>query len=273
MHYRWDYDEQLNFIKNDFTSGMTPPETDQASKDTLFEFASARMRKAKQFFGVTEHSIELVQQSYKEFLALFTAHLKHYPYLLGGRPTYGDYGLIAALYAHLGRDPVPAMQMRIAAPEVARWVERMNAPEKIVIEYADLSDELFSADNIPQTLIDLMKYVAVEYLPELIAHVDYTNNWLAQQKDLLAGTNGLEKPHTRDIGMATFEWRGINLTTAVMPYRFYLLQRIQQAFAQTNKDEQQKITDLFSITNMSDLLTIRTSRAVQRVNHLEVWGK
>ena len=33
---------------------------------------------------------------------------KIYPYLLGGRPSIADFGFMAPLFAHLGRDPVPA---------------------------------------------------------------------------------------------------------------------------------------------------------------------
>ena len=30
-----------------------------------------------------------------------------YPYLLGGKPSIGDFGMIAPLYGHLGRDAKP----------------------------------------------------------------------------------------------------------------------------------------------------------------------
>ena len=273
MHYRWDFDEQIDFVKNDFACGMAAPGTDQAGVDALFEMASGAMRAAKKSFGVIDESIPLIEDSYKEFLGLFTTHLKQYPYLLGGRPTYGDYGLVASLYAHLGRDPVPAMLTRTTAPQVSRWVERMHAPETVEVEYQDTGTDLMDGSEIPDTLKALMTYISEEYLPELKAHVDYANEWLASNKDLQTGANGLDKPGARVIGKAEFEWRGVTLRTAVMPYRFYLLQRIQTAFEQASDPDKVTIKTLFEETGLAAVLTLKTDRPVERVNHLEVWGE
>ena len=40
------------------------------------------------------------------------------PFLLGHRPSIGDFGLLAPIYAHLYRDPVPGFILR------TRWVYR-----------------------------------------------------------------------------------------------------------------------------------------------------
>ena len=52
-------------------------------------------------FGVTPESQPLIETAFHEWLDLFEAHLVDHPYLLGNRPTIGDYGLIAAMWAHL----------------------------------------------------------------------------------------------------------------------------------------------------------------------------
>ena len=112
MHYRWNFDDaNLAFLRDDFLAGLFPG-ADEDTKTQVFDFASGRMRKAAASFGITPESIPLIETAYSEFLALFSEHLAAYPYLLGGAPTLGDYGLIAPLYAHLGRDPYPARQMR-----------------------------------------------------------------------------------------------------------------------------------------------------------------
>lgn len=72
---------------------------------TVFGMASRRMRKAMAIFGVSPETIPAVEASYAHFLHLFNEHLAASPYLLGGRPTIGDYALVAPLYAHLARDP------------------------------------------------------------------------------------------------------------------------------------------------------------------------
>ncbi|OXE35705.1 MAG: hypothetical protein CGW95_12270 [Phenylobacterium zucineum] len=93
----------------------------------------------------------LVQDG-SEIIALFDAHLAASPYLLGGRPTLGDYGLIAPLYAHLARDPYPAQIMKQTAFRVWRWTERMNAADQDAGEYGEVAPDLFGGDRVPGTL-------------------------------------------------------------------------------------------------------------------------
>lgn len=273
MHYRWNFDDiNLDFLRSEFSTSIGPVGSTDEEYDAVFNFSSGRMRKVTVSWGVTPESIPLVEASFKEFLSLFSNHLRAHPYLLGSKPTVGDFGLIAPLFAHLGRDPAPALLIKRTAPRVSRWIERMNSPEEKWAEYSE-HDTMIDASNLPDTLLKLMAYVAEEYLAEITAHVEFTNAWLAERPDLKAGTNGLDKPGTRFIGSCSFEWRGIELQTSVMPYRFYLLQRIQDCYDGAFKAEQAAIEAIFEQTGLLPLLFARTSRRVERVNHLEVWGE
>ena len=178
MHYRWNFNGfNLAFIRNEFIAGLaSDPDSNAASE--LFEFASARIRKTTSSLGITTQSIPLIEQSYTEFLHLFSDHLKKMPYILGGNPTIADYGFMAPLYAHLSRDPYPSMQMRKTAPEVLRWVERMNAPEQSTVGYGKINQDLLSKHSIPQSLKCLMQYISQEFLAEITAHVEFANQWI-----------------------------------------------------------------------------------------------
>ncbi|WP_444946339.1 glutathione S-transferase [Microbulbifer sp. VTAC004] len=273
MHYRWNFDTQnLQYLKNEFVAGLAPPNADEETENSLFGFASNRMRKACQGFGVSEQSAALIEASYKEFLDLFSHHLKKFPYLLGHQPTLGDYALMGPLYAHLYRDPVPGMLMRQHAPIVARWVERMNTTEDCWVEHMESNSPLIDPACLPPTLKALMRYIAIEYLPELKAHIQFANSWLDQHTTLKAGTNGMDNPTARTIGQAEFTWRGIRLKTHVLPYRFYLLQRLQECYQRANQKEQDAIKSLFTEVGIDSLLTLTTSRKVERHQFLEVWG-
>jgi glutathione S-transferase len=273
MHYRWNFDEiNLDFLRSEFSTSIGPVGSTDEEYDAVFDFSSGRMRKVAVSWGVTPESIPLVEASFKEFLSLFSDHLRAHPYLLGSRPTVGDFGLIAPLFAHLGRDPAPALLIKQTAPRVSRWIERMNSPEEKWAEHSE-HDTMIDASNLPDTLLKLMAHVAEEYLAEITAHVEFTNAWLAERPDLEAGTNGLDKPGTRFIGSCNFEWRGIELQTSVMPYRFYLLQRVQDCYDHASQAEQTAIEAIFEQTELLPLLSSRTKRRVERLNHLEVWGK
>lgn len=269
MHFRWNFDaDNLDFLRADFSAALAEGGT-RSSDRRVFDIASARMRKAAIAFGVTPETHALVEQSYVEFLGLFDAHLAHSPYLLGPAPTRGDMGLIAPLFAHLGRDPHPANLMKRVAPRVWRYVERMNAPDA---DASDYPETVSSPTQIADSLKALMRFIASDYLPEIEAHYRFANEWLEARSDDLTGINGLSKPGDRTIGFAPMLWRGQNVHIAILPYRLYLLQRIQDHFAHCAASDQAAILHLLRETGLEPILHLRTHRRVERVAHLEVWG-
>jgi len=273
MHYRWNFDDvNKAFLSIDFSSSLAPTGAPDDVQAGIFAMASTRMRKAMASFGVTTESIPAVEASYAEFLRLFNAHLAGSPYLLGGRPTIGDYGLIAPLYAHLARDPYPARLMQQTAHRVWRWTERMNRADQDAGEYGDVPEELFADDAVPDTLMALLRFVAEDYLPEIRAYVRYTNEWLTARPGIVPGTNGLDRIQDRSIGVITFTWRGHQLQVAVMPYRLYLLQKIQAVADKASPAAQASIDRLLADTGLTEVLTLRTNRQIWRTSHLEVWG-
>jgi hypothetical protein len=298
MHYRWNFDdENLSFLISEFAL-LTPQTLTSDEAEQVFLHSSGRMRKAAVGFGVTPESQPLIEAAFHEWLDLFEAHLADHPYLLGGRPTIGDFGLIAAMWAHLFRDPAPQRLVKRRAPRVGRWVERMTTTERYEHEFGagagagagggaevgggrNADEDLIADDALPDTLLAMMRYVSEEYLPEISAHVAVANEWLAEHPDIVAGTNGLDDPAGRGLtggrgligsGAATFPWRGIQLTTSVMPYRFWLLQRLHDDLGTASASDQTRAREVFAVAGLEPLVDLRTIRRVERVNHLEVWG-
>lgn len=273
MHYRWNFDpENRSFLERDFSAALAPPFATDALRTQIFEMAAMRMRKAMAGFGVSEASIPAIETAYAEFLRLFDDHLAAQPYLLGGAPCIGDYGLVAPLYAHLSRDPKPAMLMKQSAHRVWRWVERMHAPDADAGEYGSPEEALIADDDVPQTLKALLRFVAEDYLPEIEAYVAFSNIWLSERPDLPAGSSGLPRSEDRVIGRTEFIWRGHPIRVAVMPYRLYLLQKIQDVYDATAGVGRSSLDMLLSETGLERLVTLRTARRVVRRDHLEVWA-
>ena len=271
MHYRWNFDaENLAFLTDDFTNALVPG-GDADAKAAFFARSSGRMRQAAAGFGVSPETGTAIEAAYKDFLDRFSAHLHQMPFLLGHRPSIGDYALLGPLYAHMGRDPAPLRLMQTRAPEVFRWCERMNAPDTGTPGHGPEAPAFLPGDEIPDSLAPLLAFIAEDYLPELTAHVAFANDWLAANPDIEPGTNGLKRPGDRSLGMAAFSWRGHDIQTLVMPYRFWLLQRLQDAADALDGDAQTRLGDILSNAGLSDLLTLRTTRRVDRQNHVEVW--
>lgn len=208
MHYRWSYlDEQRTFLTDAFTGGSG---TDGAAK------VMARMQSYLPMLGVTRDTIPAIEASYLTLLDLLEAHLCRHPYLFGGQPSLGDYGLLGPLFAHLGRDPVPADLMRRRAPKVARWVERMNAPDADLPEYGEYPTCYLGGDELPETLVPLFRHMADELLPELADKTAWLCRFVADT-DPEEGAPVTDKPHQRVLGGHHVRGRAVRQRRAAVP--------------------------------------------------------
>jgi glutathione S-transferase len=273
MHYRWNFDEvNLPFLRETFRD-VLPSGLPKEAEDATFLHASGRMRKAAEVFGVNPQTKSQVEESYAQFLLLMERHLREHPFILGGHATIADYGLIGAMYAHLARDPVPLRLMQVSAPNVFRWVERMNMAEVFVDEaMAGSKGQLVTSDDLPESLLQLMRFIADDYLPEIAAHVERANNWLERHSEIETGSPTNNKSMKSGMGLAPFEWRGATIETVIIPYRFYLLQRMQDAFDRQPQDDQSAVRTVFESTGLGSLFTLRTGRRIERQGNQEVWG-
>ncbi len=136
MHYRFNQgEEEGEFLSFHFSTVY--PEKDGA-KDRI-AFIKSTVLPA---WGVRPNTKDLIETMHLKTLNKLNAHFSIYPYLFGNKPSIGDFGMIAPLYGHLGRDPVPLSLMQINAPRLFRWVERMNRSEPDIGEFADKSTQL-----------------------------------------------------------------------------------------------------------------------------------
>ncbi|MEJ6515164.1 MAG: glutathione S-transferase N-terminal domain-containing protein [Pseudomonadales bacterium] len=263
MHYRWDFpEENLNLLRFHFQSAIPrgPGREEKADK------ATDRMRAAGKGFGAVAENFSVIEALYIEWLEALNAHFSAYPYLFGSKPSIGDFGMIAPLYGHLGRDPKPLSLMQAKAVQLYRWVERMNRPELDLVEFEDQTGEYLPSDEIPESLITLLQQVAIDFVPETIAAANCINEWLDKQQDLHPGTEAI-----RGVGLCSFELRGATINALAQPYRFYLLQRVQDLFESLDSADQADVLSLFEACNLQSILTTKLNRRIGRENNLEVW--
>ena len=263
MHYRWNFpEENLAFLRFHFQS-VAPP---KPNREAMAEAAADNMRAACRGFGVVPETMKTVEALYLELLATLNAHFAQYPYLLGSRPCIGDFGMIAPFYGHLGRDPKPLTLMQTQAVRLFRWVERMNRPEPDVGEFETQNDQYLAGDEIPDTLVNVLKHIAIDFVPETRAAADYINNWIAEQSELPVGTTA-----KRVLGSANFVVAGTSINAWAQPYRFFLLQRVQDEFANLDEASQQAVHSLLAACDMTAVLETKLTRRIDRTDNLEVW--
>ena len=266
MHYRWNFpDDNLAFVRYHFLHSQR----DVPERGEKTEAMMNRMRHAAMIFGVTEQSQPVVEALYLECLDALNTHFERYPYLLGWRPCIGDFGLLAPMYAHLGRDPYPARLMQQRAPAVYRWVERMNREDQDAPEYFNAGNNFLANDEVPETLIPVLKILAEDFVPETLAAADLINSWLAEHQPE-SGAVAVGRL-AEALGTADFTVRGEMIAALAQPHRFYLLQRVQDIFAVLAQEEQVGVADIMSDAGMSAVLSTALTRRIVRSDNLEVW--
>ena len=65
--------------------------------------------------------------------------------------------------------------------------------------------------------------------------------------------------------------RGERITALAQPHRFYLLQRVHDAFADFSQERRDEVSALLEACDMSQVLTATLDRRIVRCNNLEVW--
>lgn len=275
MHYRWSYrDRQDLFLRTEFARAV--PQMPHAQR---LDVAGKLMTKFAGFLpnlGVTEAVIPAMESSYAELLAALDAHFQQHPYLLGGRPSIADFGMMAPLYAHLARDPVPAFLMKTTAPNVFRWTERMNAPALVDTDYPNHAEAAFPADDaLPETLEAVLSTAFAHWTPGLAADAACFNQWVAGLDDPAPGTmvshNGARQVHPH-VGRISYPWRGVTIERASQPHSLWHLARAQSAAAALDGAAAGRLADLLERTGGAALMAIATTRQIARANNVLVLG-
>ncbi|MES1951594.1 glutathione S-transferase [Salinisphaera sp. S4-8] len=262
MHYRWSYlPEQRDFLWHAFVTG---------SGEAVAEKVMGRMHSYLPALGVTEQTAPLIERSYETLLDTLEAHFAVMPYLLGGRPSIADYGLIAPLFAHLGRDPVPAAIMKQRAPRVFRWVERMNAPGLDTVEYPEQASAFVADDTIPPSLEPFLRYIAEEIFPELDDKLAFFDRWIAEQRPG-DGMPVADKPHRRQLDTVNTQYRGVPIEVGAEPYLLYVLQRAADTMAIVNDEAAARVGTQLERLGLARAVPSGRDYRVARENNIEVW--
>lgn len=226
MHYRWNYNEK--WVYGEFGAVAAP----HASKTEQLVIGRERGQAFKGFcpvLGINDDTIPAIEASYETLLADLNAHFSAHDYLLGSRPSIGDFGFIGPLYAHLYRDPASGEIMKRLAPKVAAWVERM-----VDVKEA-LSGEFLPDDEIPETLLPVLSRMMTEQMPFLQKTAEMFNQWVQENP-------GEKIP--RAVGMAPFTIEGIEGQRMAPPFSLWMLQRPWDYYKGLNEAARDSVNQL-----------------------------
>ena len=208
MHYSWAYNE--DWVYGEF-GAVAAPDAPADQRKAIGQEMGARFKGFLPALGITPETVPAIEASYEALLGELDAHFAEHPYLLGTRPSIGDFGLIGPLYAHLYRDPASGALMQRLAPNVAAWVARMHEPP------APGEGDFLPDDAIPDTLLPILRRQMREQSPVLADTAARFADWAAAHPDA-------DIP--RSIGFHAFTLENVTGSRAILPYSLWMLQRV-----------------------------------------------
>ena len=278
MHFRWAHphiEVNRRFLQAEFGRASYIG-TDTASRDRAGERMVQHFSGMLGPLGVTPHTAAAMEAEFDDLLDALELHLQHVPYLLGGHPSLADFGFMAPLYAHLGRDPSPAQRMAMRAPNVARWVERMNLAAMEDGEFPHVSPFFDTSDSVPPTLIPVLELVFRDWTAELLANADAYNAWVAscapRPEGSLVSIDGKRRVHP-SIGPITYSWRGCTVQRYSAPQTLWHFAKFQEQLALCQGSDHATVWSLLRRVGGDVASTLKLSRQIVRRNYVLVLGK
>jgi glutathione S-transferase len=209
LHYRWSFPESEAKARVDFASSTGDPESAGRFADQVKLYV--------QMVGVNADTAPAVEAHTRELLAVLERHLAEHAYLLGGRPSLADCGLIGPLYPHLYLDAVPSRLLRETAPRVCHWIERLNHPAP------DAAGAWLARDALAPAVRELLGLMGRDAVPVLLAVVRAFEAWADENP-------AFDRFLPRVVGMHEAELRGVGFLRITTPYTLWMVQRVLDAY-------------------------------------------
>ncbi len=132
FHYRWGYppDQKVRSrsLATGVVGGLTFPWLGRVAGPLLAPLLVRRMVPRMAFAGSNDNNRPILVSSFARLVELLEVHLQPRSYLLGERPSFGDFGLWGQLYqAYLDPSCHAILEERGAA--IVTWIKRMENPE------------------------------------------------------------------------------------------------------------------------------------------------
>jgi glutathione S-transferase len=247
MHYRWNYNE--DWIYGEF-GRTSAPDAPPAEQYAIGKKNGERFKGAVPMLGVNADTIPGVEAAYEAFLKDMTQHLRYHAYVLGDRPSLGDFALNGPLYAHLLRDPESGRLMEKLAPKVADYVRRVQAG-------GTGGGDLVADDAVPQTLEPILSRQMTEQMPTLVKTAALFGEWASSV------SAGADLP--RGLGKIDFETGGFEGDCAARTFPLWRLQAVTDAIDAMDDGAKARLADLLDRVGGAPLLDFRLpARLVRR---------
>ncbi len=195
FHYRWarDVDQRASAGR---IARMRGPAASEEKHEAFAAQVRVRMVDRVWFVGSNEMTAPQIESGFVEMLGLLDSHLASRPYLFGGRPAFGDFGLWGQFY-ELWTDPTAGALIEGNTPHVLDWVHRMLWPR------AEGAFESWT-ELAPTLMPILVRQVGKQFWPWTLANETALKQGQEEFSVTLGDKVWTQKPqkyHARSLGM------------------------------------------------------------------------
>ena len=224
MHYRWNFEENYRTQFRREGGDNLMPFAPRFLKNRVVDRVAVMLRGFCKGLGVVPAQLPAIERWTHTHLDALNAHFAQHDYLFGSKPSLGDFGLIGPLFAHLGRDPVPARELVAPRKHLAAWVARMQNPP------SPQGGCFLPNDEVPETLHTALRSVFGEFWPQLVAT-------LAECRKALP-TIQPGRGFARSLGKITIPFAGEPYVLGARPYPLWMAQRLLDVYRAFTPAEQ-----------------------------------
>lgn len=268
--YRWFFDENLHFVKMDFGRSFRP----QGSDEELLHYGQiiADRMLSRGRIEPTPELLAEMERSFAELLDCLEAHLVGHPFMLGWHPSVADYSLMGALYAHMGRDPVPLHFMQRHAPRVFRWVEHMNTPEIHSPEFPEFEVAYDADDVVPESFLAVLGHLLSEHGERFALEALAYGRHVQETQPAPGAAISTEEDQPRLPGTC-ISWQGEDRVVAPAVQHVWLLQRALGHYRGLPAADQASCRDLLEPVGGGMLLELEIPQPPERHHNRFLFGR
>lgn len=248
MHTRWNHAENYALFEHDAGGSLLPRSPRWLQRRAAAEIAS-RLRGYLDSVGIRPAQYAALDGWTERMLDHLERHFGRRRFLLGERPTLGDFALVGTMYGHLGRDPWPARELIAPRPALRAWIDRMAEPEASVWS---ATATLEPDDALPTTLEPVIASICEEFLP-------LCEGILAQLL-LLYPSWPQGKPLPRILADAETRLGDARFARRAMPYTLWMIQRIQDSWRALSPSDAAQVLAAFAARGGERFLTMPIPR-------------
>ncbi len=255
MHTRWSYPENYALFERDGGTALLP-HWPKFLRDRAVATAANSMRGYLSRVGIVPAQTPLLERWTTEMLDRLEAHFTTHKFLLGEVPTIADFGLIGAMYGHLGRDPWPKRELIDPRTALRAWIDRMAEPDASEASSTD------GADDVPASLAPVFRSMAGEFLPMIEATLEALN------RHINSGACDANGVLPRGLDPISYPLGPGQYTRTAVPFMLWKVQRLNAVYRAMSANEQGAVRrwlDTFDCARLLDLPIPRLRRVALRV--------